>query len=39
MLLDLNAPIALNIYPPMGRQRIRPVHEGGKTTLAWVDVS
>ena len=23
--------IALNIYPPMGRQRIRPVHEGGKT--------
>ncbi|KAF8267848.1 TEA/ATTS domain family-domain-containing protein [Lactarius quietus] len=22
---------ALNIYPPMGRQRIRPVHQGGKT--------
>ena len=23
--------LALNIYPPMGRQRIRPVHDGGES--------
>ena len=31
VLTPTNTIIALNIYPPMGRQRIRPVHDGGKT--------
>lgn len=30
VLIRINLFPALNIYPPMGRQRIRPMHDGGE---------
>jgi TEA/ATTS domain len=31
MLNPAGLRVALNVYPPMGRQRIRPVHDGGES--------